>query len=112
MYCLIKCNLVSSLHSASLMTEGFLWGEASAQMGPRVPTRSLSSRDYKAFAFLPLKLPGAHCLLTSAETLFLSLCLHLPTTCRAWETFSEDAKVSIKEMLRGRSVPVNLILVN
>ena len=36
MYFLIKCNLDSSLHSASLMTEGFLWGKP-AQMGPQVP---------------------------------------------------------------------------
>lgn len=60
-----------------------------AQMGPRVPCQEPFFPGLQSICLSAFEAARCPLLLTLAETLFLSLCLHLPTTCRAWETFSE-----------------------
>ena len=77
---------------------GFPVGEAGSDGAPGPPARSLSSLDYKAFAFLLLKLPGAHCCWPRQKPSSWACVSTSQPHTPARETFSEDA--TVKSQLR------------
>lgn len=69
MYFLIKCNLDDFPHSASLAVQRFVGKLTGLESLPPLILYCYDAGLSEAFAFLPLKLPGACLWLTSAEIL-------------------------------------------